>query len=174
MQKPLLPPPAASFTERKSRIVQQLAVPEAEYEDASPKGSVDAGIRDFVDEINGVEGFVTTSSCAGRVSVFLEGRKTADPDADERQQLAGVGGKGGGGTWLYVSHEALPQRAVDDNQGQGWSGTFGLGDAEPSPASGSSVGVVKDRRLIHFKFEPMVSITCNPCLIQVMPRKRPC
>jgi tRNA wybutosine-synthesizing protein 3 len=34
---------------------------------------VDAQIRDLIAEINAYEGFVTTSSCAGRVAVFVEG-----------------------------------------------------------------------------------------------------
>lgn len=36
---------------------------------------MDAGIRDLIDEINAVDGLVTTSSCAGRISVFLEGQR---------------------------------------------------------------------------------------------------
>ncbi|KAI9172290.1 tRNA wybutosine-synthesizing protein 3 [Paramyrothecium foliicola] len=160
MHKTPLPPQAASFVERKARIVQQLAVPEAEYADASPKGSVDAGIREFVDEINGVEGFVTTSSCAGRVSVFLEGRRAVGPDADDGQQVAGVGGKGGGGTWLFVSHEPL---SGEDGAGiprQDWSAVFGLGDAETTSEWKAKGGHSRSRRLIHFKFEPMLLLRC--------------
>jgi tRNA wybutosine-synthesizing protein 3 len=69
---PSLPP---SFIRKKAKILSQLAVPAAEYDDLSPKGSIDDGIRDLIDEINACEAFVTTSSCAGRVSVFLEGQK---------------------------------------------------------------------------------------------------
>lgn len=93
--------PADAFYE-KARILRQLGAPAAEYVDAPPKGSVDAGIRDLIDEINGADGFATTSSCAGRVSIFREGRKTAQL---EREQVAGVGGKGAGGTWLFVSQD---------------------------------------------------------------------
>lgn len=70
-----LPHPPAAFARRKRRILAQLAVPEGEYADASPKGSVDAGIRGLIDALNALDGFVTTSSCAGRVSVFVEGSK---------------------------------------------------------------------------------------------------
>ncbi|KAK2067463.1 hypothetical protein P8C59_001202 [Phyllachora maydis] len=45
-----------------------MAVPSAmDYTDASPKGSIDAGIRDLIDGINDkYDGLVTTSSCGGR------------------------------------------------------------------------------------------------------------
>ena len=43
------------------------------YRDKSPKGSVDEGIRELINEINSYEGLVTTSSCAGRVSIFVDG-----------------------------------------------------------------------------------------------------
>lgn len=72
---PSAPPIPPFFTRRKETVLAQLALPEDEYTDLSPKGTVDAGIRDLIDEINAVDGLVTTSSCAGRVSVFLEGRK---------------------------------------------------------------------------------------------------
>lgn len=72
---PSAPPAPASFIRRKETILAQLALPDDEYTDLSPKGTVDAGIRDLIDEINALDGLVTTSSCAGRVSVFLEGRR---------------------------------------------------------------------------------------------------
>ena len=63
------------FEVRKQNILEQLDVPDGEYHDLSPKGSIDAPIRDLISEINGFDGIVTTSSCSGRISVFLEGRK---------------------------------------------------------------------------------------------------
>ncbi|KAK8927209.1 tRNA wybutosine-synthesizing protein 3 [Metarhizium anisopliae] len=146
-RRPHLPGPSQAFVEKKTKILDRLAVPEAEYTDLSPKGTVDKGIRRLIDEINSTDGFVTTSSCAGRVSVFLEGRKAAalsDADAgagaDEQPpaQVAGVGGKGAGGTWLYVSHDPV--------QGQDWLQTLALEDGEAR----------RTGRLIHFKFEPMI------------------
>ncbi|KHO00233.1 tRNA wybutosine-synthesizing protein [Metarhizium album ARSEF 1941] len=134
MQQRRLPRPPQAFTAKKTRILQQLAAPDAEYADLSPKGSVDSGIRPLIDEINCADGFVTTSSCAGRVSVFLEG---------ERATSTGVGGKGGGGTWLYVSHDAV--------DGQDWLRSLGLEDGEVPGPQGCRGG-----RLIHFKFEPML------------------
>ena len=65
----------AAFTAKKNDILASLATPDAEYTDASPKGSIDVPIRDLIDRINALEGVVTTSSCSGRISVFLEGTK---------------------------------------------------------------------------------------------------
>ncbi|KAM4065348.1 methyltransferase TYW3 domain-containing protein [Hirsutella rhossiliensis] len=154
-QKRGLPAPTTAFCDKKAGILHQLALPDAEYSDASPKGSVDAGIRHLIDEVNCAEGFVTTSSCAGRVSVFLEGRRTkkTTPDDDERQreQRAGVGGKGAGGTWLYVSHEPVPRGGQDGRAC--WLDVLGFSESAVGQG-GSHVGA--ERRLIHFKFEPMI------------------
>lgn len=140
----------AAFVERKKKILEQLAIPDTEYTDASPKGSVDEGIRDLIDEINQQSGFVTTSSCAGRVSVFLEGRKIAEVEGED-ERVAGVGGKGAGGAWLFVSHDPVPDKGEGTTD---WSSLFGL---EDSTAVQDSAQTVKERRLVHFKFEAMVS-----------------
>ncbi|UNI13783.1 methyltransferase [Purpureocillium takamizusanense] len=170
MQRRSLPAPAASFRDKKAKILRQLGVPDAEYFDASPKGSVDEGIRDLIDEINRAEGFVTTSSCAGRVSVFLEGRKGAaaaaaseDDDGAVRddglvrqqpRQVAGVGGKGAGGTWLHVSHDPVACEADEDFHA--WVTSLGFKTADNESACSSTSGASAERRLIHFKFEPMI------------------
>ncbi|EHK45782.1 hypothetical protein TRIATDRAFT_152507 [Trichoderma atroviride IMI 206040] len=145
--------PSAAFCEKKAKILQQLAVPDAEYSDASPKGTVDEGIRYLIDEINTAEGYVTTSSCAGRASVFLEGRKSKTGDAEngESEQVARVGGKGAGGTWLYVSHDPK----ADGGEGYlDWMKELGLPDAADGLEMYHDAG--DERRLIHFKFEPMI------------------
>ncbi|KAG5914756.1 hypothetical protein E4U61_005367 [Claviceps capensis] len=163
------PKPPPGFEAKKARILHDLAVPEAEYTDASPKGTIDTGIRDLIDEINAAEGFVTTSSCAGRVSVFLEGRKVAaDVHGDAHagassgsasgsaSQVAGVGGKGAGGTWLFVSHDVV--------EGENWVGGLALrGNAEGEETE-------EGRRLIHFKFEPMILhiLTASPSHAQAL------
>ncbi|ROW10596.1 hypothetical protein VMCG_01648 [Cytospora schulzeri] len=96
-----------SFTRRKEAILDQLSVPDEDYTDLSPKGTVDAGIRDLIDEINSLDGLVTTSSCGGRVSVFLEGRR------------GGKGGKvsGEGGEVLPGHHLAVVDDDGDDGDG---------------------------------------------------------
>ncbi|KAH8844364.1 hypothetical protein MCOR27_009252 [Pyricularia oryzae] len=141
------------FLEKKAKIIAQLATPDSTYTDASPKGSVDVGIRELIAEINCQAGLVTTSSCAGRVSVFLEGKKAQNrvQVGGGDAQLAGtVGGKGGGGRWLYVSHEPF-----GDVGGRSWEevlfGADGPGDDVADEGTGEA-----EERLVHFKFEPMI------------------
>jgi tRNA wybutosine-synthesizing protein 3 len=156
MAQPLPP----SFVAKKHKILSQLAVPADQYDDLSPKGSVDEGIRDLINEINALEGCVTTSSCAGRISVFLEGHKKfasseVEIEIEEGEgnaKRAGVGGKGGGGRWLFVSHDA-----VDISQHVGaWKDLFGM-QSEEFENGLLSLGLARGVRFIHFKFEPMVS-----------------
>lgn len=162
--------PSQIFAQKKRKILEQLSIPDSEYTDASPKGSVDVGIRDLIDEINALEGFVTTSSCAGRVSVFVEGRKVADRPAEggadgaediRAATVAGVGGKGGGGSWLFVSHDPVPESGAGRDLGEvlGLKGMQTLEDAV-----GGSEELAAASRLIHFKFEPMVCIFHRPCI----------
>jgi tRNA wybutosine-synthesizing protein 3 len=145
--------PSGRFVARKHKILEQLDAPAAEYHDLSPKGSVDAPIRDLIDEINGLDGLVTTSSCSGRISVFLEGRK-AGPDGaralDEGEETrAGPGGKGGGGAWLFISHDAVEVPSA--SEALSFTEKFGL-----QRAAGDQVTPDVHARFIHLKFEPMV------------------
>jgi tRNA wybutosine-synthesizing protein 3 len=156
-----------SFLLKKKRILESLAVPEESYEDLSPKGSVDERIRDLIEEINRSEGFVTTSSCAGRTSVFLEGKRSiseendagnegeesgasTSPENGVKETRAGVGGKGGGGRWLFVSHDRL------ELDGDNVHLPFFLGITGSTKVEGKREW---GKRMIHFKFEPMVSST---------------
>ncbi|KAK3298241.1 methyltransferase TYW3-domain-containing protein [Chaetomium fimeti] len=179
-----------TFALKKRKILAHLAVPDAEYTDASPKGSVDAGIRQLIDRINNNRnggdddaraGLVTTSSCAGRVSVYLEGRKACCPPPPSSSGVdgglvgggdGGVGGGGGGassaggkggGEWLFVSHDPVEGGGQDGDDGGGGEGyerlLLGL---EPAAAvAGEEAGarqaaLTGSSRLIHFKFEPMI------------------
>lgn len=169
-------PFSQSFLAKKKIILNQLSVPISEYDDLSPKGSIDVDIRELIDEINQLEGCVTTSSCSGRISVFLEGKKQDDwvrlggqvgegkesGESSSRQYeaqvvengrgggktTAGVGGKGGGGRWLFVTHNA-----VDIGQHEcagGLQKLLGMEDQHDGQPHGGG------KRFIHFKFEPMV------------------
>ncbi|KAF1997956.1 hypothetical protein P154DRAFT_524495 [Amniculicola lignicola CBS 123094] len=141
------------FELKKQRILEQLETPEEEYSDLSPKGSVDEPIRPLIAEINQLQGLVTTSSCSGRISVFLEGKKRDnDPEASnqaDEPSRAGPGGKGGG-SWLFISHSPVEAGGKDRNTSL--MSTFNLsegnGDAKSSPQSQCSY--------IHIKFEPMI------------------
>lgn len=169
-------PLSQSFLAKKKIILNQLSVPISEYDDLSPKGSIDVDIRELIDEINQLEGCVTTSSCSGRISVFLEGKKQDDwvrlggqvvegkesGESSSRQYeaqvvengrgggktAAGVGGKGGGGKWLFVTHNE-----VDISQHEcagGLQKLLGMEDQYGGQPHGGR------KRFIHFKFEPMV------------------
>lgn len=157
-------PPQTSFQLKKSTILDQLSVPATSYNDLSPKGSVDAGIRDLIDEINTIEGYVTTSSCAGRVSVFLEGERrrdnlgsNEDEDAETRTR-AGVGGKGGDGRWLFVSHDPVDLSSPEFQENNGGIATaFGMKKVEECGLEiRPPLGQIEDTRFIHLKFEPFV------------------
>lgn len=122
-----------SFDQKRTNIRRSLSKDADTYTDLSPKGSVDEPIRHLINIINRNSDLVTTSSCSGRVSVFLEG--------------AGSGGKGGGGRWLFVSHEPL-----DLEMKRSWTETFGL----HRTAEDGKSGVPAQVRHAHLKFEPMI------------------
>lgn len=86
---PVALPLPQPFLLKKQKILASLASSSSPtYSDKSPKGSVDAEIIELIDTINGLDGYVTTSSCAGRISVFVEGgieedRSDSDGNDDE-------------------------------------------------------------------------------------------
>lgn len=124
---------------------------------------------------------MTTSSCAGRFSVYLDGEKGGRKDArgevgeeevedkkgdkDEKWEGGGQGDEGsmnenvksggkGGGRWLFVSHDPVQ---TDDSTGEvsekKYTELFGM-----QAYDGQQVTMGSHSRLIHFKFEPMVSL----------------
>ena len=141
----------AMFSGKKARILQQLSVPSSTYQDASPKGSVDEGIRALVDEINELDTLVTTSSCAGRIAVYLEGKRKGATVVETDAANAGAGGKGGG-QWLYVSHDSVSE----ETQNHDLTTLFGM-----STANGISIPpLTQEIRWVRCKFEPMVGTAC--------------
>lgn len=69
------------FAQRKQYVLEKMLTG-----DLSPKGSIDAPIRELLDCLNVHEKYVTLSSCSGRVSLFVhQGHK--------------------GGRWIYCDHE---------------------------------------------------------------------
>jgi len=166
---PALP---STFTSKKSRILADLAIPDANYHDKSPKGSVDVGIRGLIDEINAYEGFVTTSSCAGRISVFVEGVRDVSRGSEGDVGPGGGGGGKGGGRWLFVSHEPVGysiEMGLSNTEKVGEKKSlieaFGL-MSPPTLASTSTVlenhssptsmAHTKSPRLIRLSFEPLI------------------
>jgi tRNA wybutosine-synthesizing protein 3 len=166
----------ASFNQKKRRIVEQLSIEGYEYDDKSPKGSVDEGIRPLIDDIMAQDGLVTTSSCAGRVSIFMEGRRLGthmleqqnndpamhDEDAMPDTGLDGFkqpsmkpatpGGKGGGGKWLFISHNPLGGLIYSERAPNYYTTLFGLAENADQRLPEFSEAT----RFVHFKFEAMV------------------
>ena len=156
-----------SFTTKKDAILTSLSTPESAYTDLSPKGSVDSAIKPLIDRINALEGVVTTSSCAGRLSVFLEGRKSCkgrerrgdakdnEGYGKESEQSAVPGGKGLGGKWLFVSHEPVVLSEKGEIR-EDLSRLLGLGSSGAQHQALALGGDVNEMRLVRFQFEPMV------------------
>ena len=161
-----------SFESKKKKILLDLSVPDEEYTDLSPKGCIDVGIRDLIHDINRIPGLVTTSSCAGRISVFFEGRigrggsKSIAYGATEealglkghgdrpnpQQPFAPAGGKGSG-KWLFISHDPVACVSIE---GTHFHELFNL-----TPGDGKvDVDHPGGLRLARFHFEPMVSCLC--------------
>ncbi|CAM9024836.1 unnamed protein product [Wickerhamomyces anomalus] len=86
------------FSQKKQQILKEIATTLGDVPDLSPKGSIDELCIPIMNLINAHQDMVTTSSCSGRVSVFVEGVKIKDESHTK------IGGKGDGGHWLYVSH----------------------------------------------------------------------
>lgn len=160
-----MPARAELFHKKKGKILEQLNQPIDEYTDLSPKGSIDEGIRELIDYINSLPGLVSTSSCAGRVSVFLEGSKSVDhPEISlndprrtenehgegQKQIVASAGGKGGG-QWLFVSHDPISEDPEASDRQQL------LGVLGRSKTSGPDCMPDRTAQFVHFKFEAMVS-----------------
>ncbi|KAL2042679.1 hypothetical protein N7G274_004438 [Stereocaulon virgatum] len=156
------PPIPPSFTAKKNAILASLSTPDDAYTDLSPKGTVDKAIKPLIDRINGLEGVVTTSSCAGRISVFLEGSKqgksngnkavTSDDVRENTQGQAAVpGGKGMGGRWLFVSHEPV----LISDHGVCLASQLGIHSTEKTHEYHDAIDVTQ-MRLARFQFEPMI------------------
>lgn len=87
------------FDKKKKEILKQIGETNDDHHDASPKGTLDTPLVPLIDKINEHKDMVTTSSCSGRVSVFLEGTKLSSKGTEK------LGGKGAGGKWLYITHD---------------------------------------------------------------------
>lgn len=164
----------ARFEAHKAQILTEISSPGP---DASPKGSIDIHILPLINRLNEHCKTITTSSCSGRISVFLEGSKKLAggdseaigeaPGPNEKAEFppgnAGMGGKGGG-KWLFVSHDPvdcinMTPREVSQMLLGGH--TLGLDSVNnqvlTDPVlSGAGIDVSSSTRLVHMKFEPMV------------------
>lgn len=147
----------AKLDAKKRKLLASLSQPPTDYKDASPKGSVDEGVRDLIGQINDTPGFVTTSSCAGRIAVYLDGppklASNAPPVSKDDEANAAItasgSGKGGGG-WLFSSHSPV-DLSSHSNKGAIFR-HFGMSPKEEASVPSAEATV----RYVHFKFEPMV------------------
>lgn len=76
----------------------------------------------------------------------MEGEDVVPAVGGVKATVAGTGGKGGGGRWLYVSHDPVDLKEIGN-----LSKLVGL----EMEKAGDSCGSAR-QRLIRFKFEPLV------------------
>jgi len=88
-----------SFDQKKASILLEISSNSTDSPDASPKGTIDELCLPIIEAINSKQHMVTTSSCSGRVSVFLEGIKNVDLGDTK------IGAKGNEGRWIFVTHD---------------------------------------------------------------------
>jgi tRNA wybutosine-synthesizing protein 3 len=141
-----------------------------DFQDKSPKGSVDAPIQALVDLINAHPSFSTLSSCSGRIAIFdpsgaseysslASNEDTAIVDTDNTESFvaSNVSASGkGGGRWHLASHERVePQIVLDifptsanEKNSTTVSGDRGTDEAATMARPPQS--------LLSFRFEPML------------------
>ena len=73
--------------------------------DFSPKGSIDVPVVELVDFINGLSDFYTTSSCSGRVSLYVD--HNVKEDADYSNMTKGI-------SWILVKHRVVTKEEVKE------------------------------------------------------------
>ena len=121
----------STFDTRKSQILDQII-----NNDRSVKQSIDTHALPLVELINGLDDFVTTSSCSGRSSIIV-----SNPKKDQQLEK--------GSAWLFISHDLV---SVDNEKFY-----YELTDLFPSHChEGALPADLDDSRMIYFKFEPFI------------------
>ncbi|KAI3404858.1 hypothetical protein KGF56_002375 [Candida oxycetoniae] len=118
------------FRQKKQSILASISTNGPDNVDASPKGTIDEHCLPIINLINAHPDMVTTSSCSGRVSVYLEG--TQDK----------IVSKGNHGKWLFVTHD--PSEMLD------WYKTLNFTFEPNFPSSAYNA------RGIIYKFEALI------------------
>lgn len=83
------------FQEEKAQYITALHA--ENYKDASKKGSVDEQIIPLLNAINRQPDYFTTSSCAGRITLFVS------PDSGKKHD----------GHWLFASHDLVAKEILE-------------------------------------------------------------
>lgn len=132
--------PQNPFNQKKASILAEI---QSDQPDLSPKGNVDSLCLPIINLINSHNDMVTTSSCSGRISVFVEGQK-------EHNGAIKTGGKGEGGRWLYVTHNSDEVIGwLNRSQSEGLKfDQGGIGDVAEHVGGNS--------RLVLYKYEPFI------------------
>lgn len=91
------------FDAQKEHVLASLGQP-----DRSKKGGVDEEAWPLLDAINHHPDLYTTSSCAGRIDLFVE------PPSGKKHE----------GAWLFVTHQPADRAAVERALAQRFSGTL--------------------------------------------------
>lgn len=125
------------FNQKKGAILKEIGATNGGIPDASPKGTIDEKCIPIINTINRHEDMVTTSTCSGRVSVFLEGIKDGDGIK--------IGAKGKEGRWIFVTHNA---EDLDS-----WYKSV---DFKYCPDEHFTALVNTNSRFILYKFEPLI------------------
>ncbi|KAI8825892.1 methyltransferase TYW3-domain-containing protein [Fimicolochytrium jonesii] len=131
-----------SFDQRKKDILAYTI-------DKSPKGSIDTPVIPLLNVINECTDLVTTSSCSGRVAVYVD----AAPGTAEKVTK--------GGTWLSVTHDPLPTIISSEGSAEAsdklWSMLFPNHKEEDcSLRFTTSTPHDINVPIIYFKFEPFI------------------
>lgn len=132
--------PQNPFNQKKAAILAEI---QSDEPDLSPKGNVDSLCLPIINLINSHNDMVTTSSCSGRISVFVEGQK-------QHKGVVKTGGKGEGGKWLFVTHNS--EEVI------GW---LNCSQSEGLEFDQGNIGDVSEHidgnnRLVLYKYEPFI------------------
>lgn len=127
------------FQQKKEHILNEISFTNEGSPDASPKGSLDLKCWPIISLINSKKNMVTTSSCSGRVSVYLQGRKLQSSTTFNK------GAKGNEGGWLFITH--------DPDNVRNWSRNLNFKQINHKSIEDVSIS---DSRHILYKFEPFI------------------
>ena len=135
----------SDFDRRKAKALAEIDA----HVDKSPKGSIDAPIRDLITYMNALPDLYTTSSCSGRIAIFsdrpLHQQQADFPVDDTTTDSAKPSSDNakGVGTWLYVNH--------DHDTPLDWRSFL-----HEHPPCSECTGDLNSMHLISFKFEPFI------------------
>lgn len=136
----------SEFDQKKKFLLKEIGLNSEENPDASPKGTIDSLCIPLITMINSHKDMVTTSSCSGRLSVFLEGSKDVKLVDEGTRENIKIGAKGDGGHWLFVSHEKEEIKEWWKSENIKFKYKTAIKEGEYNP----------NTRYVLFKYEPLI------------------